>query len=131
MAGKPKSQSTSKNKNWGGKRPGAGRKPREVVSEATIRELVKWLKKEAKARGKTIHEVLVSMIYDEDIAPNYRLKALELAYNLLVIKRTEHKIEEHKLNLKEVELPKLAEDPASKLRQFGELTEFDSSLLPQ
>jgi len=62
---------------WGGTRPGAGR-PKDTYSAQQIRKMLKLAKKFAKKHGKSIDEVILGFIYDDDMATTHRFNSIKL-----------------------------------------------------
>lgn len=119
-------------KKHGGRREGAGR-PRTTISENSIKDLVRAFRKKAKETGKDWAELLAEWAYDNSTIeviqslgagkkvlvkkPNTeirdRIRAIELYCTLVITKRSEHIVEQKKINI--VEMPALQEDPAKKI----------------
>ena len=78
----------TKKDNRGGARPNSGPKPFSL-SASQVKELLRTVKKFTKKHGKSIDEVLVSMVYDENITDNNRLAAIKLVKDLSAPKISE------------------------------------------
>ena len=78
----------TKQENRGGARPGSGPKPFSL-SASQVNELLRTVKKFTKEHGKSIDDVLVSMVYDENITDNNRLAAIKLVKDLSAPKISE------------------------------------------
>lgn len=63
--------STGPKSGWGGRRPGSGR-PRDTLTVEQVNALLRSAKKYAKKYGKTVDEILLDLIYSDDIAPTVR-----------------------------------------------------------
>ena len=79
---------TAKKENRGGARPNSGPKPFSL-STSQVKELLRTVKKFSKKHGKSIDDVLVSMVYDENITDNNRLAAIKLVKDLSAPKISE------------------------------------------
>jgi len=78
----------TKKDNRGGARPNSGPKPFSL-SASQVKELLRTVKKFTKKHGKSIDDVLVSMVYDENITDNNRLAAIKLVKDLSAPKISE------------------------------------------
>jgi hypothetical protein len=116
----------------GGRRDGAGR-PRTTISEKSIKDLVRAFRKKAKETGKDWAEILAEWAFDDSTIeviqnlgagkkvivkkPNIeirdRMRAIELYSALVVTKKSEHVVEQKKINI--IEMPALQEDPTKQI----------------
>ena len=78
----------TKKDNRGGARPNSGPKPFSL-SASQVKELLRTVKKFTKEHGKSIDDVLVGMIFDENITDNNRLAAIKLVKDLSAPKISE------------------------------------------
>ena len=106
--------------NRGGYRPGAGRKP-DTLPEGEIAKMLKAEKKKAKATGKSIDDILLSIIYGEasDIRPSDRLTAIKIFKEFTIGKR---KVTESTIKQPlgpTIYLPAQMPDPAKVIQKKG------------
>ena len=78
----------TKRETRGGARPNSGPKPFSL-SASQVKALLRTVKKFTKEHGKSIDDVLVGMIYDENITDNNRLAAIKLVKDLSAPKISE------------------------------------------
>lgn len=97
----------------GGKRKGAGRpKKTKDYSEETKNGWLKAIKKVAKEKGQTYQEVLVEMLYDNDIQDTVKASIAKIIGEVLVVKATEQKIDVKADKGPVFYIPKKDPDPA-------------------
>lgn len=106
MAGKPKDPNrVQTGGGWGGKRPGAGRKPATVATNKQIKAMLTAARKRAKAEGKTIDDILLDIIYNDiayeialksgkktiqcEVPPKEKIAAIKLFKEFTIPKKTE------------------------------------------
>lgn len=102
--------STGPKSGWGGARPGSGRKP-QTLSQTQVREMLSAAKKRAAATGKTIDDILLGFIYDDDARMGDRLAAIKLWKEYTIAKLQEGG-ETDKGLAPQVFLPEALPDPA-------------------
>ena len=79
-------QTKQKKENRGGKREGAGRKPgRESLSVRQVKEFERAAEAMAKEHGKTLQEVVLGIVYDEETPRRDVLAAAKLYWDKSVI----------------------------------------------
>ena len=69
--------STGPKTGWGGTRPGAGRK-KDTYSAQQIRKMLKLAKKYAKKYKKTVDDVILEFIYNEELPTTHRVASIKL-----------------------------------------------------
>lgn len=98
--------------NRGGKREGAGRKnKRYELSQKQIDKLLEAADKKAESEGKSIPEVLVSLIYQDD-AKTVQMSALKLFYENVITKAAEKDVNINENLGPQIGLPETKPDPA-------------------
>ena len=114
MSGKPKRIDNPK---WGGKREGSGRKPRYMMPDYQINEMMKTARRVAKERNKTLDEVLIEIAYGEYKATvANRLAAINIYKGFTLPKSSEQNINVKRDVGPSIGLPPVrGEDPALKV----------------
>ncbi len=77
-----------KRENRGGYRPGAGRKP-ETLSVRQVAEILETVKKRAKQEKRTITDVFLDIVYDDDAPRRDKLAAGKLIWEYTIAKLQE------------------------------------------
>lgn len=110
MAGRPRRPNTTNGR--GGAREGAGRKPKDNPSKGkrvlSLAEIRKIIDRRAEEKGKTVTDVLLDMIYDDNRGDRERIAAARLLLEDGVPKQQEEKPQEVK---RFANLPDLKPDP--------------------
>lgn len=107
---------------WGGKRPGAGRKPAYMLTENQIAAMLRTARNRAKTLGKTIDEVLLDVIYAAEDKSTVRdkLAAIRLFKEFTMSKQSEQNINVTQKVGPRIGLPPVkGEDPALKIMSGG------------
>jgi hypothetical protein len=93
----------------GGSRPGSGR-PKRVknFSDAVKKDFLKAAKEKAKETGRTLGQVVVGLIYDENIQDSVRIAALKAWAEVVVVKESKQTLEEHRFNGPVIGLPPIS-----------------------
>ena len=99
----------NKKENRGGKREGAGAKPKKAIqySEEHKKKLLRAFNKKAKITGKTIYELQADMAYDPTVQDAVRLGAIKQFNDAMVVKELNVKTD----NLQVIVLPPVMEEP--------------------
>jgi hypothetical protein len=96
----------------GGSRPGAGRpKMFKNFSDAVKKDFLKAAKEKAKETGQTLGQVVVGLIYDENIQDSVRIAALKAWAEVVVVKESKQTIEERRFNGPVIGLPPIMPRP--------------------
>ena len=100
--------------NRGGYRPNAGRK-RIPISEKAVREMIKSAKKMAKKNGRTIDDILLGIIYNDDPKTvGARLQAIRIFKEYTITKKAERDTPAND-NREGIRLPPMLPDPGKAL----------------
>ena len=75
----------------GGARPGAGRKPKYIISEKEVEKLVEAAEKKAREKGESIADVLIDLAYQKD-DKRTALAAIRIYLDYTITKTTEKDI---------------------------------------
>ena len=80
-----------KQENRGGYRPGAGQKPGSLrtLSASQVQAMLRTAKKWAKKTGRTIDDVLMSIVYDDEAKNSDRLAGIKVFKDYTVAKLSE------------------------------------------
>jgi hypothetical protein len=96
----------------GGSRPGAGRPKRiKNFSEVVKKDFLKAAKEKAKETGRTLGQVVVGLIYDENIQDSVRIAALKAWVEVVVVKESKQTVEEHRFTGPAICLPPMLPRP--------------------
>ena len=79
---------TGRKENRGGARPNSGPK-RETLSVRQVREILESVKKRAELEGKTVTDIFLDIVYDEDAPRRDRMAAGKLLWEYSIIKLSE------------------------------------------
>ena len=110
MSGKPKRTG------WGGARPGTGPKPKSLTDKQ-VREMLKTARKFSRIYGKTVDDILVSIIYAQDgetqmkVTPRERIGAIKVFKEFAQAKSSEQNITVQHQTEPAISLPELEADP--------------------
>lgn len=96
-------------KNWGGARPGAGRKAIDI-SDKEKKRLIKAARESAKKTGKSVWDVLMFWIYNKD-EPRVSVAAIKIYQDAVIARESHATIEQHHFPAP-VLLPVQDDDPA-------------------
>jgi hypothetical protein len=96
----------------GGSRQGAGR-PKRVknYSEEVKKDFLKSAKDKAKETGRTLGQVVIGLIYDENIQDSVRIAALKAWAEVVVVKESKQTIEGQRVTGPSICLPPLLPRP--------------------
>lgn len=90
----------------GGNRPGSGRPKRvKTFSDEVKKDFLKAAKEKAKETGRTLGQVVVGLIYDENIQDSVRIAALKAWAEVVVVKEKKHTVEKEKFPKPTIYLP--------------------------
>jgi site-specific recombinase XerD len=119
MAGKK--NISGKKENRGGRRPGAGRKPKYMLSETQIKNMLRAARKKAKETGKTIDDILLDIIYTDGkkISERDQLAAIKLFKDFTITKSSEKTVTHNVNQGPAVGLPPIREDEGLKVISGG------------
>jgi len=92
--------------NRGGKRPNSGKKA-TTISNDVVDKLFLSAHRKAKETGRSIEDILLEIIYNDEIRANERLAGIKLFYEVTVPKQTEDTTK--KITAR---LPDMRQDPA-------------------
>ena len=96
----------------GGSRPGAGRpKVFKSFSDAVKKDFLKAAKDKAKETGRTLGQVVIGLIYDENIQDSVRIAALKAWAEVVVVKESKQTVEEHRFSGPSICLPPMLPRP--------------------
>jgi len=96
----------------GGNRPGSGR-PKGVknFSDEVQKDFLKAAKEKAKETGRTLGQVVVGLIYDENIQDSVRIAALKAWAEVVVVKESKQTVEKHRFKGLVIGLPPIMRRP--------------------
>ena len=113
MSGKSRKPS-----NWGGVRPGSGRKPAYMLTDNQIKAMLRTAKKKAKEEGKALDDILLDIAYDPK-DPKVQLAAIKLFKEFTMSKHTEKDINVNHNQGPKIGLPEMKRDPAKLIQIKG------------
>ena len=106
----------AKKETRGGKRPGAGRKPKYMLTDYQIEQMHKKARKFAREQGKTIDEILLEVIYHTGKNElREKLAAIKLWKEYTIQKSSERDINVNINQGPTVGLPPMRPDPAKEI----------------
>jgi signal recognition particle GTPase len=116
-----KKKPTQSNRNWGGKREGGGRKPKEKPDyDAEIKDSIKQFANElTEEQGEHWLKAVMRMLYDRDVHPNARASIFNKLLDIHTVKKSEKQVEEIRKYAPGVLLPKKDKDPALEVLKGG------------
>lgn len=103
---------------WGGKRAGAGRKPKYMSTDYQIRQMMRTARRKARETGKTLDDVILEIAYGEikGVTVANQIAAIRLFKENTMAKRSEQDIHVTKKSGPVIGLPPIkGEDPALKI----------------
>ena len=80
--------STGPKGEWGGGRPGSGRK-KMTLSAASVAQMLKTAEVWAKKKKKTVDDILFEFVYDEGIPVRERIACIKIVKDYTTAKLTE------------------------------------------
>ena len=90
----------------GGPRPGSGRKTYNI-SELEKKKLLSEARRMEKETGKSVPGILLGLIFLPHKNPQLRLTAIKLYYDIVTVRESHKKVEEHKYDHRVVILPEI------------------------
>ena len=99
----------------GGARPGAGRKPMDL-GEKQVNELIKAFKKEGKTHNSSPGQELARLAFASD-NERVRLKALDVYYRAVAIRKSHSRIETHQIPGPAIYLPEIKKPSKEELSE--------------
>lgn len=106
---------------WGGARAGSGRKPKYMMTDTQVRNMMKTARKKAKEYGRTLDEVLIDIAYGKEGKPTVKeqLAAIQIFKSHTMAKQSEQNITVSKDRGMAVRLPPKRPDPALQIVKGG------------
>ena len=98
--------------NRGGKRKGSGRKRAFTITEQQAKAMLRKAKKFAKLHGKTVDDVLLAIIHDQEEDPKTIISAIKVFKEFTMGKTSEQNVNINDNRGPTIWLPEMRPDPA-------------------